>query len=123
MVEAVETVAAIVGTGAVQGLSGQAAIDLVNGIRKRIRDVFGHDQRAVEALENASGQSDPATLAELTAALRWYAERDQEFSAELNNWAEHGKASVIQHVRAQRDSYTAARDQTVIRINTEGLER
>ena len=69
--EAVEAVAELVATGAVQGLSGQAAIDTVAAIVRRIRGVFGHDRRSIDALEQATKQpTDPARIIELAEALR-----------------------------------------------------
>jgi hypothetical protein len=116
---AAEAVAVLVGGGAVQGLSGQAAIDAVSAIRTRIREVFGRDHRAVAALDHTEqGEvSDPAQLAELASALRWYAERDQQFATEMAGWATLGTAQVVQTVKAQRDAYVAGRDQTVNHLN------
>jgi len=119
VLDAVDAVVGLVASGAVQGLSGQAAIEAISEIRARIRKVFGHDHRAVEALEKVSEQpSDPAVLAELAAALRWHAERNQGFTAELERWAGLSGQRVVQNVRAERDAYTAARDQTIIRFDS-----
>lgn len=115
----VESVAALAATGAVQGLSGQAAIDAVAAIRDRIRKVFGHDARAVAALDGAvsSGGSDPTALNALAEALRWYAGREAEFAVELERWAVMAPANAVQNLYAQRDAYAAGRDQTIVNID------
>src|SRR6266851_3225708 len=54
-------------------------------------------------------------VAELAAALAWYARRDAEFARELAGWAaQAGVGGVTQRVEAGRDAYTAGRDQTVV---------
>ena len=117
---AAEVVATLVGSGAVQGLSGQAAIEAVSTIKTRIREVFGHDRRAVDALElTEQGVADPGRLADLASALRWHGERDAQFAADLVGWAVLGAAPIVQNVHAQRDAHVAGRDQTVIHLNVE----
>lgn len=116
-----EAVAALVGGGAVQGLSGQAAVELVAGIRERIRHAFGRDHAALEALDRAGGPSpQPAELAALAAALRRHAEQDQQFAAELGRWATMSGPVVVQNVHAQRDAYVSGRDQTIVNHNSNG---
>ncbi|WP_149260470.1 hypothetical protein [Actinomadura sp. K4S16] len=111
-----EAVALMAATGAVSGLSESAALGVVGRIRERVRGVFGLDERSVEALERAvDDPADEGRVAELAAALVWYAKRDEEFAGELAGWAqEYGAAgSVVQSVRAGRDAYAAGRDMTV----------
>lgn len=118
--EAVEAVAELVATGAVQGLSGQAAIDTVAAVVRRIREVFGHDRRSVDTLEQVTAQpTDSAHIAQLAEALHWYAERDAAFAEQLERWAALATNPLTQHVRAGRDAYTAGRDQTIIRVERE----
>lgn len=118
---AAEAVATLVGSGVVQGLSGQAAIEAISAIKNRIHEVFRHDRRATDALEQIEqGGSDPARLVDLASALRWHAERNEQFAAELVGWARLGIPPVVQHVHANRDAHVAGRDQTVIHLNAEG---
>ncbi|MEY9932454.1 hypothetical protein ABH926_007105 [Catenulispora sp. GP43] len=117
---AAETVAFLVAGGAVHGLSGEAAVEAVSAIRTRIREIFKHDHRAVDVLERVEVQgADPVRLADLASAIRWHAERDPQFAAELVGWATLGAAPVVQNVHAQRDAFVAGRDQTVIRVDAE----
>ena len=81
----------------------------------RVRKVFGSDARSVDALDQARDDGRQAAVAELAAALTWYARRDEAFARELAGWAAQADAvSVAQRVEAGRDAYTAGRDQTVL---------
>ena len=87
----------------------------MTGIVARVRKVFGSDARSVDALEQARQDGGQAAVAELAAALAWYARRDEEFAQELAGWAaQAGAGGVTQNIRAGRDAYTAGRDQTVV---------
>jgi hypothetical protein len=110
-----EAVALMAATGAVSGLGESAALGVVGRIRERIRGMFTSDARSVDALERAVADPSDGRVQELAAALAWYARRDEEFAGELAGWArEYAPAgSVVQNVRAGRDSYTAGRDMTV----------
>jgi hypothetical protein len=59
-------------------------------------------------------QGEPGAVAELAAALAWYAHRDQAFAEELVRWSVRaGRGTVTQQVHAGRDAYVAGRDQAV----------
>ncbi|MGW0803359.1 hypothetical protein [Nonomuraea sp. NPDC002799] len=116
--EVAAAVALIAGTGAVSGLSEQAALNMVTTIRERIRTIFGDDTPAVRKLERAVEQGDDEdAVRDLAEALCSYAEQDENFAAELAGWAQQRPpaGSVTQTVRAGRDAYTAGRDLTVRR--------
>ncbi|MBO2448935.1 hypothetical protein J4573_17665 [Actinomadura barringtoniae] len=111
-----EAVALMAATGAVSGLSESAALGVVERMRQRVRAVFGSDTRSVDVLEQAVREpSDEGRMRELTAALAWYAQRDEEFASDLAGWADEymPAGSVVQNVRAGRDAYAAGRDMTV----------
>ncbi|HEU5157654.1 MAG TPA: hypothetical protein VFU43_11720 [Streptosporangiaceae bacterium] len=80
---------------------------------QRIRQVFGGDRRAQESLDQAASTGAEEAARELAAALRWYAERDRDFAAELERWAASPQPHVTQTVHAGRDAYVAGGDQTV----------
>jgi len=87
----------------------------VAGIIDRLRKVFGSDARSVDALEQARRLGSPAAVADLAAALAWYAGRDRQFAAELAQWAaKTAPVSVAQQVFAARDAYVAGGNQTVV---------
>jgi hypothetical protein len=110
-----EAVAGLLAAGGVKELGEAAGGGLVAGIMARVRKVFGEDARSVDALEQARRDGGQAAVAELTAALAWYARRDQEFAAELASWAAQASTGgITQQVDAGRDAYTAGRDQTVV---------
>ena len=110
-----EAVAGLLAAGGVKELGEAAGGGLVAGILARVRKVFGSDARSVDALEQARRDGGQAAVAELAAALAWYARRDAEFARELAGWVAQADAvSVSQQVRAGRDAYTAGRDQTVV---------
>jgi hypothetical protein len=111
-----ETVAELVATGAVKEVGAQAAKGVVRKIVERVRAVFGGDRRSVEALDRACEEPSPQRVGELAAALRWYAERDAGFAAELEQWAAMAAShsTVDQEVHAGRDAYVAGRDQSVV---------
>jgi hypothetical protein len=110
-----KTVAGLLAAGGVKELGEAAGGGLVAGILARVRKVFGSDARSVDALERARRDGTQAAVAELAAALAWYARRDEAFARELAGWAaQAGAGSVTQQVEAGRDAYTAGRDQTVI---------
>lgn len=110
-----EAVAGLLAVGGVKELGEAAGGGLVAGILARVRAVFGSDARSVDALEQARRDGGRAAVAELAAALAWYARRDAEFARELAGWAaQAGAGSVTQQVKAGRDAYTAGRDQTVV---------
>lgn len=113
---AAQAVSLLVASGASKGLVEEAGKGLAAGAIDRIRRVFGSDRRAIDALEQTTRGDTSAAIAELAAALRWYAQRDSEFAMELMRWAhENGSPAVHQEVAAGRDAYTAGRDQTIIR--------
>jgi hypothetical protein len=108
-------VAGLLAAGAVKELGQEAGGGLVAGIVARVRKVFGSDARSVDALEQARRDGGQAAVAELAAALAWYARRDAAFAQDMARWAaQAGAGSVTQQVNADRDAYTAGRDQTVI---------
>jgi hypothetical protein len=108
-----EATAALMATGAVQGVGEQVATSTLTGVLRRIREIFVGDRRALESLDQTRATGDEAASRELAAALRWYAERDPEFAADLERWAGTAPSGVVQNVRAGRDAYVAARDQIV----------
>lgn len=113
---AAQAVSVLVASGAGKELAEDAGKGLVAAVVDRVRKVFGSDRRSVDALEQTTGGGSAAAMAELAAALRWYAQRDAEFATELVSWAREARPlEVHQTVRAGRDAYTAGRDQTVIR--------
>lgn len=110
-----EAVAGLLAAGGLRELGEAAGGGLVAGIIARVRTVFGADARSVDALERAREDGGQPAVAELAAALAWYARHDQEFAAELATWAAQVSAGgVTQHVDAGRDAYTAGRDQAVV---------
>jgi hypothetical protein len=110
-----EAVAGLLATGAAKELGQEAGGGLAAGIVARVRKVFGSDARSVDALEQARRDGGRAAMAELAAALAWYARRDAAFAGELAGWAaQAGAEDVTQRVDAGRDAYTAGRDQTVV---------
>lgn len=110
-----ETAARLLAAGGVKELGEAAGGGLVAGMVARVRKVFGSDARSVDALDQARDDGRQAAVAELAAALAWYARRDEAFARELAGWAARADAgSVAQRVEAGRDAYTAGRDQTVL---------
>lgn len=109
-----EATAALVASGAAQGVGEQVATGALAGTLRRIREVFGDDRRAQESLDEVAASGDATALRELAAALRWYAERDGGFASDLQRWAGSVHTEVRQQVRAGRDAYVAGRDQTVM---------
>ena len=110
-----QAVAGLLASGAAKELGQEAGGGLVAGIVARVRKVFGSDARSVDALEQARRDGTQAAVAELAAALAWYAQRDEGFARELTDWAARaGTVVVTQRVDAGRDAYTAGRDQTVV---------
>jgi hypothetical protein len=109
-----EAVALLLAAGGVKELGEATGGGLVAGMVARVRKVFGSDARSVDALDQARHDGRQAAVAELAAALAWYARRDEAFARELAGWAAQADAgSVAQRVEAGRDAYTAGRDQTV----------
>jgi hypothetical protein len=110
-----QAVAALVASGAGKELTEDVGRGVVTAVVDRVQKVFGRDRRSLDALEQArQGGSAPA-VADLAAALRWYAERDTVFAAELARWADESRsAGISQEISAGRDAYTAGRDQTVV---------
>ena len=112
-----EAVARLLASGAARELGEEVGGGLVAGILARVRAVFGSDARSVDALEQARRDAGQAAVAELSAALAWYARRDEAFARELAGWAaQAGAGDVTQRADAGRDAYTAGRDQTVIQL-------
>lgn len=110
-----EVVAGLVAAGAGKELTEDVGRGLVTAVVERVRKLFGHDHRSLDALEQAQQVGSGAAVADLAAALRWYAERDAAFAAELARWAKEAlPTGVSQQVHAGRDAYTAGRDQTVV---------
>jgi hypothetical protein len=109
-----EAVAGLLAVGGVKELGEAAGGSLAAGIIERVKKVFGSDARSTDALERTR-QGEPGAVAELEAALAWYAHRDQAFAQELAAWsAQAGSVGgVTQQVRAGRDAYVAGRDQTI----------
>jgi hypothetical protein len=105
----------------VQALAEGAGGGLVAGIVKRIHGVFGSDARSVDALEQAWKQATPTAVRDLASALAWYAQRDQEFARELEDWAASARpGTVSQRVFSGRDSYVAVGDQTITNYRAPG---
>jgi hypothetical protein len=71
-----ETVATMVAAGGVKEFAEAAGGGLVAGIVERVRKVFGADARSVDALDRARRDGTQSAVAELTAALAWYAQRN-----------------------------------------------
>ena len=116
-----EAVAGLLASGAAKELGQEAGGSLVAGIVARVRKVFGADARSVDALEQARRDGGQTAVAELAAALAWYARRDDAFARELTGWAaQAGAGGVTQRVDAGRDAYTAGRDQTVVNYRRPG---
>jgi hypothetical protein len=110
------SVALMAATGAVSGLGEDTALRFVERIRERIRTIFGSDRRSLDSLDGAlANPTNESRIQQLTSALTWYAERDEEFKSELLDWATRyaPARSVTQTVHSGRDSYTAGRDMTV----------
>lgn len=112
-----EAVAGLLASGAARERGEEAGGGLVAGILARVQAVFGSDARSVDALEHARRDRGQAAVAELAAALAWYARHDAAFARELAGWAaQAGAGDVTQRVDAGRDAFTAGRDQTVIQL-------
>ena len=105
-----ETTAGLVAAGAAQGLGEHVATGAFSGMVRRIREVFRSDRRALQSLDETVATGEETAARDLAAALRWHAERDETFAADLGRWAGN---EVVQKVRAGRDAYVAGRDQTV----------
>jgi hypothetical protein len=116
-----EAVAGLLAAGGVKELGEAAGGGMVAGIVERVRRVFGSDARSTDALERTR-KGDPGAVAELAAALAWYARRDQAFAQELAAWAAQtgSTGSVTQQIRAGRDAYVAGRDQTITNYRQPG---
>jgi N-acetylglucosamine kinase-like BadF-type ATPase len=99
-----EVVAGLVAAGAGKELTEDVGRGLVTAVVERVRKLFGHDHRSLDALEQAQ-QVGSAAVADLAAALRWYAERDAAFAAELARWAKEAlPTGGSQQVHAGRDA-------------------
>lgn len=110
-----ETVAGMLATGAVEEAGATAASGVMARIARQIRSVFGEDHRAVQSLDQvADGRGGADGVRDLASALRWYAERNEVFAAELRDWAASARSVTVQRVEAGRDAFVAGRDQTVI---------
>ena len=119
-----EAVAGLLASGAAREIGREAGGGLVAGIVARVRKVFGADARSVDALEQARRDGTQAAMAELAAALAWYARRDEGFARELTGWAaQAGAGGVAQPVEVGRDAYTAVRDQTVVNYRPGSVSR
>jgi hypothetical protein len=116
-----EAVAGLLAAGGVKELGEAVGGGLVAGIVDRVKKVFGSDARSVDALDRTR-QGEPGAVAELAAALAWYARQNQAFAQELAGWAAQAGASggVTQQVHAGRDAYVAGRDQTVTNYRQPG---
>jgi len=115
----IEAVARIVATGVIQDLGEDEARDVVGRIRTRIAGVFGRDARSLSELEEAvEAPSDEGRITRLGVALKWYADRNPEFAADLAVWAADYTPvpRAARHSRAGRDPYVVtARDLTIER--------
>jgi len=120
LVAASESVAALVASGAGKEIGDGVGRSLVTAVVAGVHKVFGSDRRSVDALEQASNTGSSAAADEFAAALRWYAQRDPAFAADLVDWAERATPAVSQEVHAGRDSFVAGRDQTVINYRRVG---
>ncbi len=110
-----EAVAGLVAIGAGKEVTEDVGRGLMTAVVERVGKLFGHDRRSLDALEQCQRDGSPAAVADLASALRWYAERDVAFAAELSRWADEARsAGISQQVYAGRDAYTAGRDQTVV---------
>ena len=90
------------------------------GIIARVQHVFGSDTRSADALERAQ-RDEPGAVADLAAALAWYARRDQALARELAAWAaKPATGGVTQNIRAGRDVYASGRDSTVTNYRRPG---
>lgn len=114
LVAVTEAVAGIVAAGGVKEIAENAGGGLASGIVKRIRGVFHSDARSLDALDKAQQLPSPTTVRDLASALAWYAERDQKFASELEEWATSAKPGTVnQRIFAGRDAYVSARDQKI----------
>jgi hypothetical protein len=97
-----QAVAVLVASGAGKELAEDAGRGMIAAVVDRVRQLFGHDRRLSEALEQARDEGSAVAVADLAAALRWYGERDAGFAAELAGWAaQSGSAGpVVQHAAA-----------------------
>lgn len=97
-----QAVAVLVASGAGKELAEDAGRGLIAAVVDRVRQVFGHDRRASEALEQARDEGSAAAVTDLAAALAWYGERDAGFAAELAGWAAQSASAgpVVQHAAA-----------------------
>lgn len=110
-----QAVAALVASGAGKELAEDVGGSVVAAVVDRARKVFGRDRRSVDALERAREDGSAVAVADLAAALLWYARQDAAFAAELGRWADEARsAGISQEIRAGRDAYTAGHDQTVV---------
>ena len=110
-----QAVATLVASGAGKELTEEVGRGLVSAVVDRVRKVFGRDRRSLDALEQAQRSGSVAAVADLAAALHWYAERDAVFAAELERWGDQAQsAGINQEIHAGRDAYTAGGDQTVV---------
>jgi hypothetical protein len=118
--EASVAVAGLVAAGGTKEPGEVAGGVLTARIVTRVRKVFGSDARSVDALERVH-RDEPGAVADLAAALAWYARRDQAFARELAAWAaKPATGGVTQNIRAGRDVYASGRDQTVTNYRRPG---
>jgi hypothetical protein len=110
-----QAVATLVASGAGKELTEDVGRGVVTAVVDRLRKVFGHDRRSLDALEQTRQSGSAAAIADLVAALRWYAERDVALAADLAQWAKEAQSTGIsQEINAGRDAYTAGHNQTVV---------
>ncbi|MEU1679749.1 hypothetical protein ABZ422_11740 [Micromonospora zamorensis] len=107
-------VAGMLATGAMEGAGAYISAGLLKEMTERVRNTFAGDRRSLAVLDQVrTYPSDSRRHHDLAEALRWYAERDEQFASELQRWAAAAPSLVTQNLIAHRDSYAAGNDQTI----------
>lgn len=115
-----ETVAALIASGAGKELAEGVGGGLMSTVTTAIRKAFGNDRRSLQALEKVSSDGSPQSIEELAATLHWYAQENPDFARELESWASQATPEIRQQVKANRRSFAAGRDQTIINVGGKG---
>lgn len=108
------TVAGMLATGVMEGAGAYVSAGLLKEMTERVRSMFAGDRRSLAVLDEVrTDPSDSRRHHGLVEALRWYAERDEQFAGDLQRWAAAAPSRVTQNLVAHRDAYAAGNDQTI----------
>lgn len=121
IVEVSETLGLVVAASATKNMAEDAGRGLEETIVERIRKLFGHDRRCLDALKQCQRDGSPAAVADLAAELRQHSERDAAVAAKLSRWADEARsAGISQQVRPRPRRGPVRRDQTIMKDQHHG---